>query len=180
MLGASSVPALSSPGARLRALIGEGTIAVPGAFNAAVARLAERAGFPAVYVSGAGVANGVAGVPDIGLLTLTEVVIQARYVAAAVSLPVIADADTGFGEGIHVRRTVREFERAGLAGIHIEDQESPKRCGHLEGKRLVAPEEMARKVAAAVDARQDPGFVVIARVDSRAVHGLEDAIERGQ
>ncbi len=169
-----------SPGARLRALIAEGTIAVPGASNAAVALLIERAGFPAVYVSGAGLANGVAGLPDVGLLTLTEVVAQARYIAQAVSLPVIADADTGFGEALNVRRTVREFEAAGIAAIHLEDQENPKRCGHLEGKRLVTPEEMARKLAAAAEARRDPDFVLIARTDARAVNGLEDAIGRAK
>jgi methylisocitrate lyase len=158
----------------------QGTIAAPGAFNAAVAMVAERAGFEAIYISGAGLANGVAGYPDIGLLAMPEVVRQARYIADAVSLPAICDADTGFGDGLQVRRTVQEFERAGIAGIHIEDQEMPKRCGHLAGKLLVAPETMARKIAAAVEARRDPDFLIIARVDSRAVHGLEDAIARGQ
>jgi methylisocitrate lyase len=165
---------------RLRELIQQGTVAVPGAFNAAVARLVERAGFEAVYISGAGIANGLAGVPDIGLLTLPEVVQAARYIADAVSIPAICDADTGFGEVLQVRRAVQEFERAGVAGIHIEDQESPKRCGHLAGKRLIPAEEMARKIAAAVDARRDPDFLLIARVDSRSVHGLEDAIRRAQ
>jgi methylisocitrate lyase len=163
---------------RLRALLAGGTHAVPGAFNAAVALLAERAGFPAVYVSGAGTANGVAGFPDVGLLSLEEVVRQARYVAQAVPLPVIVDADTGFGEALNVMRTVREFEAAGVAAIHLEDQENPKRCGHLSGKSVVPVEEMARKVAAAVSARENPEFTIIARTDARALEGLEGAIER--
>jgi methylisocitrate lyase len=165
---------------RLRELIQGGTVVAPGAFNAVSAMAAERIGFEAVYISGAGLADGVAGFPDIGLLTLTEVVQQARYIADAVSVPAICDADTGFGEVLNVRRTVREFEAAGIAGIHIEDQESPKRCGHLAGKRLILPEEMARKIAAAADARRDPDFLLIARVDSRSVNGLEDAIARAQ
>src|SRR5438477_12022377 len=114
--------------AALRALLESGTHAVPGVFNAAAALLAERAGFPILYVSGAGTANGVAGFPDVGLMTLTEVVQQAQYIAEAVALPVIADADTGFGEALNVWRTVREFEAAGIAGIHLEDQVTPKRC----------------------------------------------------
>ncbi|MCC7362796.1 MAG: methylisocitrate lyase [Dehalococcoidia bacterium] len=153
---------------------------VPGVFNAAVALLAERAGFPAVYVSGAATANGVAGVPDIGLMTMDEVVRQARYIAGAVRVPVIADADTGFGEPLNVMRTVRAFERAGIAGIHIEDQVNPKRCGHLDGKQVVPAAEMVRKVRAAVAAREDPSFVVIARTDARGVEGLHAAIARGQ
>ena len=169
-----------SPGRRLRDAMAAETLALPGVFNAAVALLAERSGFPALYVSGAGLANGVGGYPDIGLLTMTEVVEAAGRIAEAVAVPVIADADTGFGEPLSVRRTVQAFERAGVAGIHIEDQENPKRCGHLAGKRVVAPEEMVRKVAAAVSARRDPDFVIIARVDSRAIHGLDDAIARAQ
>lgn len=165
---------------RLRELMAQGTVAAPGAFNAAVAMAAERAGFEAIYISGAGLANGVAGYPDIGLLAMPEVVRQARYIADAVSLPAICDADTGFGDVLQVRRTVQEFERAGIAGIHIEDQEMPKRCGHLAGKQLVSPETMARKIATAAAARRDPDFLIIARVDSRAVHGLEDAIARGR
>lgn len=169
-----------SSAAAFRALLREGTHPIPGVFNAAVALLAERAGFPALYVSGAGTANGVAGFPDVGLLSLEEVVRHARYSAQAVSVPVIADADTGFGEPLSVMRTVREFEAAGIAGIHLEDQENPKRCGHLEGKRLVPVAEMVRKVTAAVNARRDPDFVLIARTDARAVEGLEGAIERGR
>ncbi|MFN3649359.1 MAG: methylisocitrate lyase [Armatimonadota bacterium] len=164
----------------LRRLLESGTHAVPGVFNAATALLAERAGFSAVYVSGAGTANGVAGFPDVGLMSLEEVVRHARYTAEAVSLPVIVDADTGFGEVLNVMRTVREFEGAGIGGMHLEDQESPKRCGHLAGKRLVSPEEMERKVAAAVEARRDPDFVVIARTDAAAVEGVEAALARAQ
>jgi methylisocitrate lyase len=165
---------------RLRELIAGGTVVAPGAFNAVTAMAAERIGFEAVYISGAGLADGVAGFPDIGLLTLTEVVQQARYIADAVAVPAICDADTGFGEVVNVRRTVHEFEQAGIAGIHLEDQESPKRCGHLAGKRLIEPAEMARKIAAAVEARRDPDFLLIARTDARSVYGLEDAIARAQ
>lgn len=169
-----------TPGEELRQLLTTGTHAVPGVFNAAVGLLAERAGFPAVYVSGAGTANGVAGFPDVGLMSLEEVVRQARYVAEAVSVPVLADADTGFGEPLNVIRTVKEFEAAGIAGIHLEDQENPKRCGHLEGKRVVPAAEMVRKVAAAAGARRDGSFVIMARTDARAVEGLEAAISRAR
>ncbi|MGV3719536.1 MAG: methylisocitrate lyase [Actinomycetota bacterium] len=169
-----------TPARALRELLSAGAYAVPGVFNAAVALSAERAGFRALYVSGAGTANGMAGVPDIGLLSLEEVVRHARYAAEAVSVPVIADADTGFGGPLNVRRTVRQFEAAGIAGIHLEDQENPKRCGHLEGKRLVSTDEMRRKIGAAVGARLDPDFVIIARTDARGVEGLEQAIERAR
>jgi methylisocitrate lyase len=164
----------------LRKLLEGGTHPVPGVFNAAAALLAERAGFQAVYVSGAGTANGVAGFPDVGLMSLEEVVRHARYTVEAVSVPVIADADTGFGEVLNLMRTVREFEGAGVSGIHLEDQENPKRCGHLAGKRILPTSEMVRKVAAAVEARCDPDFLIIARTDARAVEGLEGAIERGR
>jgi len=163
---------------KLRRILISGTHPVPGVFNAASALLAERAGFAAVYVSGAGTANGVAGFPDVGLMSLEEVVRHTRYTAEAVTVPVIVDADTGFGEPLNVRRTVRELESAGAAGLHLEDQENPKRCGHLEGKRLVPASEMVRKLAAAVDARRDAAFVIIARTDARSVEGLDPAIER--
>lgn len=166
------------PTARLRKLLLEGTHAVPGVFNAAVALLAERAGFPAVYVSGAGTANGVAGVPDVGLMSLEEVVRHTRYTVEAVSVPVLVDADTGFGEALNVMRTVRELEGAGAAGLHLEDQENPKRCGHLNGKRLISELDMARKIAAAAEARRDHDFVIIARTDARGVEGLDAAIDR--
>jgi methylisocitrate lyase len=154
------------------------TFALPGAFNAISARIIEATGFPAVYVSGAGLSNGVGGYPDIGLLTASEMAEQAGYIARSVSIPTIADADTGYGEAINVYRTVQEYERQGLSGLHLEDQTSPKRCGHLDGKKLIAPEHMAEKIAAALAARQNPDFLVIARVDSRAVNGFDDAVAR--
>src|SRR5579872_494256 len=138
-----------TPATRLRELLVAGIVALPGAFNAITARLAEAAGFSAVYISGAGVTNALTSLPDIGLLTLTEMAQQAKYIADAVKVPCIADADTGYGETLNVARAVREFEAAGLAGIHVEDQVSPKRCGHLDGKQVVAPQDMARKIAAA-------------------------------
>lgn len=160
-------------------MLAQGTIAVPGVFNALTAMLVEQAGFQAVYVSGAGLSNS-AGYPDEGLLGLTEFAEQARYVAAAVSIPVICDADTGFGEVLNVVRAVTEFEAAGAAAIHIEDQELPKRCGHLEGKRVIEAEIMAEKIRAATGARRDPSFMIIARTDARGVSGLQDAIRRGR
>src|ERR1700720_201423 len=139
-----------------RQLIAKGAVMMPGVPNAAMARQVEQAGFEAVYISGAGMANATAGVPDIGLLTLTEVARLAGYVASAVDIPAIVDADTGFGGAENVARTVRELERAGLAGCHLEDQEFPKRCGHLAGKTIVDLEEMVGKIKAAVAARCDP------------------------
>src|SRR5881275_1497266 len=167
-----------SKGASLRQLIAKGCIAMPGVPNAAIARQVEHARFDAVYISGAGMANATAGVPDIGLLTLTEVVQLAGYVANAIDIPAIVDADTGFGGAENVARTVRELERAGLAGCHIEDQEFPKRCGHLAGKDLVDVDEMVGKIAAAVNARRDPNFLIIARADARAVEDFERTIGR--
>lgn len=167
-----------SPGGAFRELIQAGTVVLPGAFNALSARLAESLGFQAVYVSGAGVTNALLAKPDIALLTLPEMAQQCRYICGAVGLPCIADADTGYGETLNVARAVREMESAGLAGIHLEDQVSPKRCGHLEGKQVIAPGEMARKIAAAAKARRNPEFFLIARTDARAVNGLEDAIKR--
>jgi methylisocitrate lyase len=153
---------------------------MPGAFNAYTARLIESAGFSAVYISGAGLANATAGVPDIGLLGLDEVARLCRYIADAVSIPAVADADTGFGGPSNVGRTVREFERAGLAGLHLEDQEFPKRCGHLAGKTIVKPTEMADRLKAAVDARIDADFLIIARTDSLAVEGFDAAVDRAR
>src|SRR5438132_13262645 len=141
--------------ASLRNLIANGSVAMPGVPNAALARQVERAGFDALYISGAGLANATAGVPDIGLLTSTEVAQLAGYIANAVKIPAIVDADTGFGGAENVARTIRELETADLAGCHIEDQEFPKRCGHLAGKSLVDPEEMIAKIKAAVRARRD-------------------------
>lgn len=162
---------------QLRHKLSQGKVIAVGAFNALVAKLIERAGFDAIYISGAGLANS-AGLPDVGLLTLTEVAAEAKLICNSVSVPVILDADTGFGEAINVGRTVRELEQVGLAGIHIEDQEFPKRCGHLPGKRLVSAKAMIEKIQAAKDARTDPDFLIIARTDARGVTNLEDAIQR--
>ena len=168
---------LPSPGRRLRDAWAAGPVAIPGAFNALTAKLAERLGFRAVYLSGGALSAG-SGVPDVGLLTLTEFADEARRLAAATNLPLLCDADTGFGEALNVERTVQVLEAAGAAGIHLEDQLFPKRCGHLSGKSLVEPEVMAAKVRAAVAARRDPDFVVIARTDARGVTNFEDAVRR--
>jgi methylisocitrate lyase len=165
---------------RLRELVAKGAIMLPGVPNASMARQVERLGFDAVYVSGAGMANATAGVPDIGLLTLTEVAQLAGYVARAVKIPAIVDADTGFGGSENVARTIRELEAAGLAGCHIEDQEFPKRCGHLSGKSIVGAEEMTEKIKAAVGARRDPDFIIIARTDGRAVENFDRTVDRAQ
>jgi methylisocitrate lyase len=165
---------------KLRQLIRDGCVAMPGAYNAATARLIERAGFDAVYVSGAGLANATVGVPDIGLLRLAEVAQFAGYIARAVKIPVLVDADTGFGGPANTAKAVRAFERAGLAGLHLEDQVFPKRCGHLEGKTLVSVEAMTRKIRAAVRARSDPDFLIVARTDARGVEGLEAAATRAR
>ncbi len=166
---------------RLRELIREGRLVVaPGAHEGLTAKLIERAGFPAVYMTGSGVANTLLGVPDVGLITLTEMTWVARCIATAVEVPVIADADTGYGNAINVRRTIREYELAGVAGIHLEDQVSPKRCGHIAGKELVSAEEMVGKLRAAVDARTDPDFLLIARTDARGPAGLDEAIRRAR
>ena len=166
--------------ARLRELIAKGAIMMPGVPNALMARQVERLGFDAVYISGAGMANATAGVPDIGLLTLTEVAQLAGYIARAVKIPAIVDADTGFGGSENVARTVRELETAGLAGCHIEDQEFPKRCGHLAGKSLIDVDEMTEKIKAAVDARHDPDFMIVARTDARAVEDFNRTVDRAQ
>jgi methylisocitrate lyase len=175
----TSAASHASPGQRLRAAWQAGAIQVPGVFNALVARMAERLGFPAVYLSGAAL-SAAAAVPDIGLLTLTEFVEQARVITQATPLPLLCDADTGFGEALNVERTVQLFEGAGAAGIHLEDQQLPKRCGHLSGKALVEPGAMAAKVRAAVAARRDPHFVIIARTDARGVTGFDDAVRRAR
>lgn len=164
----------------LRARLASGaTLRFPGAFSPLVARAVADAGFDGVYVSGAVVANDL-GVPDIGLTTLTEVADRAGRIARATALPTLVDADTGFGEPLSVARTVREMERQGLAGLHLEDQVNPKRCGHLEGKQLVPTGDMVRKLAAAVAARRDPDFLLIARTDARAVEGLDAAVRRAR
>jgi methylisocitrate lyase len=169
-----------SPGNRLRAAWSERPIMIPGVFNALTAKMAERLGFQAVYLSGGALSAGWAGVPDIGLLTATEFAGQAAMLAGATSLPLLCDADTGFGETINVERTVRLYEQAGAAGLHLEDQVMPKRCGHLTGKTLIEPQAMASKIRAAVAARRDPGFVVVARTDARSVEGFDEALYRAR
>jgi methylisocitrate lyase len=169
-----------TPGARLRAAWTAGPIMIPGAFNALVAKMAERLGFQAVYLSGGALSAGWAGLPDIGLLTQTEFAEQAAVLARATALPVLCDADTGFGEAIHVERTIRLYEEAGVAGLHLEDQVLLKRCGHLSGKGLVDPASMAAKIRAAVAARRDPDFVIVARTDARTVEGFDAAVGRAQ
>ena len=167
--------------ARLRVLLDSGrTIVAPGAFDALSARLVEEAGFPAVYMTGFGTSAALIGRPDVGLLTMTEMAASAGRIAECVDIPVIADADTGYGNPLNVIRTVGAYEAAGVAGIHIEDQVAPKKCGHMEGKQVIPPEEMAQKIRAAVEARSEPEFVIIARTDARAVEGLERALRRGR
>jgi methylisocitrate lyase len=154
-----------------------GPVMLPGMFNALVARMAERLGFDAVYLSGAALSASL-GLPDVGLVSLPEFVDFARTITLATALPLVCDADTGFGEALNVERTVRLFEGAGVASIHLEDQQLPKRCGHLSGKQLVEPQEMAAKLRAAAAARRDPDFVLIARTDARGVAGFADAVRR--
>jgi 2-methylisocitrate lyase-like PEP mutase family enzyme len=155
-------------------------LVVPGAFDALSARLVEQAGFPAVYMTGFGVSASRLGLPDLGFAGLAEMVDQARNLAAAVSIPLIADADTGYGSTLQVRRTVQQYEAAGVAALHIEDQVAPKRCGHLAGKQVVPVEEFSARIRAAVAARTDPDFLVIARTDAIAVSGFDDAVDRAE
>jgi carboxyvinyl-carboxyphosphonate phosphorylmutase len=159
-------------------LRGEGIIVAPGAYDALSARIIEKAGFPAVYLTGGGLSRSW-GFPDMGLMTMTENVSFITRVCDSVEIPVIADADTGYGNALNVIRTVREYERAGVAAFHLEDQVTPKRCGHYEGKEVVSSEEMIAKIKAAVDARKDTDLAIIARTDARAVLGLDEAIQRG-
>jgi 2-methylisocitrate lyase-like PEP mutase family enzyme len=168
---------------RLRALIARGpTLYVPGCFNAMSAKVLENAGFDAIYMTGYGTSLSLTGLPDVGLATMTEMVANARYIASAVKIPLIADADTGFGNAINVMRTLREYIGAGVAGLHMEDQVSPKRCGHVAGRLVISLEEAVGKIRAAVDARNalDPDFVIIARTDARGASGgsLDEAIRR--
>lgn len=165
---------------RLRTLISRGIVQMPGAFNALVARSIEKAGFDAVYVSGAGLSNAVYGLPDVGMVSMTEAVHHAHAIAAAVTLPVVVDGDTGFGEAVNAARTVREMEAAGVSAIHFEDQVLPKRCGHLDGKELISASAMAEKLRAAVAARTDPDFLIIARTDARGVTSFDDAVDRAK
>jgi 2-methylisocitrate lyase-like PEP mutase family enzyme len=155
----------------------DGMVVAPGAYDCITAKLIEQAGFSAVYMTGAGTAATL-GYPDFGLITMSEMVANAERIAAAVDLPVIADADTGYGNELNVFRTVREFERSGVAGIHIEDQEFPKKCGHLEDKTVIPREDYIAKIRAAAAARLDKDFMIIARTDSRAVAGLDEAVAR--
>jgi 2-methylisocitrate lyase-like PEP mutase family enzyme len=150
---------------------------VPGAYDTLTARLVEAAGFAAVYLTGGGYSRA-SGYPDLGLLSLTENVLFIGRTVEAVGIPVIADADTGYGNAINVIRTVREYEKTGVAGFHIEDQVSPKKCGHYEGKEVISRAEMIGKIKAAVDTRRDPDLVIIARSDARAIEGLEAAVDR--
>jgi 2,3-dimethylmalate lyase len=164
----------------LRSMLkGPGIVVAPGAYDGFSARLIEAAGFKAVYMTGAGTAASHLGQPDLGLATLTEMAAHAGHIASCVSLPLIADADTGYGNALNVVRTVREYERAGVAGLHLEDQVAPKKCGHIAGKQVIPAREFADKIRAAAEYRTDPDFVIIARTDARAVTGLDDAIERG-
>jgi len=162
-----------------KALASGKLLAFPGTPTPIVALMIEQAGFDGVYVSGAGLANEL-GLPDIGLTTLPEVVSRGRQIVACTDLPVIIDIDTGFGEPMSAVRTVRELEAVGIAGCHLEDQENPKRCGHLDGKSLVSREAMARKVKAAVDAKIDKNFLIIARTDARASEGFDKALDRAK
>ena len=165
--------------AKLRQLLQEpGIIMAPGAYDCLTARIIEQAGFPAVYMTGAGTSVTRLGFPDLALATMTEMTANAADIAASVSVPVIADADTGYGGVLNVRRTVRRYEQAGVAAIHIEDQEFPKRCGHLDNKRVIPAEEMVQKIRAAVEARTDENFLIIIRTDALAVTGWDDTMDR--
>lgn len=166
---------------QLRKLIErEGIVVMPGAYDCLSAKLVEQAGFEMVGVTGAGVAASILGYPDVGLTTMTDVLNQTRNIIRAVDIPVFADCDTGYGNPINVFRTIQEFENAGVAGLFIEDQVWPKRCGHFEGKHLISKQEMIKKIEAALDARRDPDLVIMARTDARAVEGLDRAIERAR
>ncbi len=169
------------PRRRLRELLaGPGPVVAPGAYDALSARLVEQAGFGVVYMTGFGTTASLVGRPDVGLLTGTEMVDNARRIVAAVDVPVVADADTGYGNAINVLRTVQLYEQAGVAGLHLEDQVTPKKCGHMSGKAVVETGEMVGKIRAAVAARRDPDLVLIARTDAAAVNGLDDAVARAR
>lgn len=155
-------------------------LVLPGAFNAMTARLIEQVGFKGVYLSGAGITNALLGMADLGLLTATELIAQTAAVVESVQIPVVVDADTGFGGPLNVARTVRDLERAGAAAITIEDQTHPKKCGHFDDKSVVPPAEMVTRIVAAVDARRDPRMMIIARTDARAVNGFQDAVDRAR
>jgi 2-methylisocitrate lyase-like PEP mutase family enzyme len=171
-----------SPSARLRSrvLTGSSPLLLPGAPDAMTARMLEDLGAEAVYVSGAGISNTFLGMPDVGLLTLTELVSHVSAMRDAVELPLVVDADTGFGNAMNVRRTIRALERAGVSAIQLEDQVMPKRCGHFVGKTVVTAEEMTQKIYSAADSRNDDNLLIIARTDARAEHGLEEACARAR
>jgi 2-methylisocitrate lyase-like PEP mutase family enzyme len=169
-----------TPRQTLRQLLKRNKLLVaPGCFDGLSARLVHEAGFEAAYLSGGAVARSM-GIPDIGLVTMSESIERAAQVVSAIKIPIIADADTGYGNAVNLVRSVREFERTGVAAIHIEDQVTPKRCGHLDGKEVISLPEMAKKLEAALAARSDPDFCIIARTDARGVNGFDDAIKRGQ
>ncbi|MFQ5905630.1 MAG: oxaloacetate decarboxylase, partial [bacterium] len=172
---------MTSPRQRLRELLScEEILVAPGAYDALLAKLVEQSGFEAVYMTGAGIANSLLGQPDVGLVTLTEMAARAAHIANAVNVPVLADADTGYGNAVNVIRTVRAYEQAGIAAIQLEDQVTPKKCGHFTGREVISVDEMVGKIRAAAYARQDPDFAIIARTDARTDLGLEEAIDRGQ
>ena len=174
-----SATTLKSAGARLRAAVAEERpLQVVGAINAYVARMAAACGFKALYLSGGGVAANSLGVPDLGISSMDDVLIDVRRITDACELPLLVDADTGWGGAFNIARTVKSFIKFGAAGLHIEDQVQAKRCGHRPGKEVVSQQEMVDRVKAAVDARTDPGFVIMARTDALAVEGIEKAIER--
>ncbi len=172
------MPSSATRSAKLRQLLESGTVSMPGAINALSARLIESMGFDAMYLSGAVLANSVGGVPDVGLMTLTEAEAHAKAIARVTTIPIIADADTGYGEADNTARTVRVMEEAGVSGIHLEDQVFPKRCGHLEGKELVPAEHFCEKIQAAARAKASDDFVLIARTDARGVIGIDETIRR--
>lgn len=161
-------------------LQGKEIIVAPGAADCLVAKVIEKAAFPAVYLTGAGVSYTCLGLPDVGLVTMSEMVMRAEQICSSIAIPVIADGDTGYGNALNVQRTVRAYEQAGVAAIQLEDQVFPKRCGHMSGKQLISEQEMVGKLKAAVDARVDEDFVIIARTDARMVDGLEHALERAR
>lgn len=167
-----------SPGKALRDSAADNTLLVPGAFNALVARMIEEAGFSAMYLSGAAFSAGTLALPDVGLFTLTELAQQTAWITHRTEIPLIVDADTGFGNAVNVERTIVELEAAGAAAIQLEDQQLPKRCGHLSGKELVSTDEMCAKLRAAAAARQDSDLVLLARTDARGVDGFDAAVER--
>ena len=161
-------------------LEGPGIVVAPGAYDCLTAALIERAGFEAVYMTGAGTSISKLGLPDLGIATMNDMVRNANAIARTVDIPLISDADTGYGGVLNVQHTIREYEQAGVAGIHLEDQVSPKRCGHLDNKEVISTEEMVQKIRAAGDARTDPDFTIIVRTDALAVTGWADTINRAQ